>query len=151
MKIYDAKISYSLVREDPEPIKCDSADNVVEYMRGAFDEYPEQESFWVILLNTKNVPKGRHLITLGVANACMAMPREVFRAAILGSATAIVCVHNHPSGDPAPSQADMNTTRQLREAAKILGIILQDHVIIGNKIADPMAHGRYSFREAGLI
>ncbi len=150
MKVYDIKVSYSCVREDA-PEKCNAPQLVADYMRGAFDEYPEQESFWVIHLNRKNVPKGRQMITLGTATAALAHPREVFRGAIVAGATAIICVHNHPSGDPAPSAADIHLTRQLREAAKTVDIDLLDHIIIGSAVDDPMKRGFYSFREAGLL
>lgn len=150
MKIYNVEIRYSLVREDAAEV-VNNPFKIVEYMRGAFDERPEQESFWVILLNRKNFPKGRHMVTIGTATAALAHPREVFRAAIVGSAASIVCVHNHPSGDPSPSSADIQLTRQLREAATAIDIPLLDHVIIGDISCDPMKKGFYSFREAGLI
>jgi DNA repair protein RadC len=70
---------------------------------------------------------------------------------VLGGAAAIICVHNHPSGDPAPSAADLHVTRQLREAAKTLDIPLLDHVIIGDVPSDPAGRGHFSFREAGLL
>jgi DNA repair protein RadC len=77
--------------------------------------------------------------------------REVFRGAILAGAAAMVVSHNHPSGDPAPSSADIKITRQLCEAAKILDIQLLDHVIVGNKEADAQGQGWYSCRDAGLL
>jgi DNA repair protein RadC len=84
-------------------------------------------------------------------DSTLVAPREVFRGAILASASALVVAHNHPSGDPAPSQADIRVTRVLREAAKILEIELMDHVIVGDVKADPQKVGYYSFREAGLL
>jgi DNA repair protein RadC len=150
MKIYDIKLNYSLVNEGPE-VMINRADLVKDYMKNAFNEYPEQESFWVILLNRKNFSKGRHMVTLGTVSSCLAHPREVFRPAILGGAAAIICVHNHPSGDPLPSNADIQLTRQLREASKAIDIPLLDHVIVGELNADPLAKGYYSFREAGLV
>jgi DNA repair protein RadC len=63
----------------------------------------------------------------------------------------LIVAHNHPSGDPGPSQADIHVTRTLREAAKILQIDLLDHVIVGDVKSDPQARGYYSFREAGLL
>jgi DNA repair protein RadC len=78
-------------------------------------------------------------------------PREVFKEAIRLSASAILVAHNHPSGDPAPSRADIQVTRQLREAAKVIGIDLLDHIILGQKSKDPRGIGLYSFNEAGLI
>jgi len=137
-----------LKRENP---MVNKPELVAEYMSDAIDASPEVESFWVILLNRKNRALGRHLVTKGTATSALAHPREVFRAAIMASATAIICVHNHPSGDPCPSAADVQITRQLREAAKAVGIDLLDHVIIGEAQADPMGRGYYSFREAGLI
>jgi len=75
----------------------------------------------------------------------------VFRSAVQHGATAIACVHNHPSGDPAPSAADVQVTRQLREAAKALDIELLDHVVVGNASADPTGLGYFSFRSAGIL
>ena len=90
-------------------------------------------------------------ITSGTATSSLAHPREVFRCAIREGATAVVCVHNHPSGDPGPSAADVQVTRQLREAAKAVDIELLDHVIIGRAGADPTGLGHYSFRAAGVL
>ena len=70
---------------------------------------------------------------------------------VVEGATAVACVHNHPSGDPAPSAADVQVTRQLREAAKAIDIELLDHVIIGRTGADPTGLGYFSFRSAGVL
>jgi len=150
MRIYEAKLSYHLVQEGAAET-VSNATRVVEYMRGGFDELPLAEAFYVIVLNRKNKPMGRHRVTVGTATAALAHPREVFRIAVMASATGIICVHNHPSGDPAPSAADVQVTRLLREASQTLEIPLLDHVIIGNVIDDPLARGYYSFREAGLL
>ncbi len=109
------------------------------------------EKFWVLCLNRKNRLIRQVEITSGTATSSLAHPREVFREAIHHGATAVVCVHNHPSGDPAPSAADVQVTRQLREAAKTVDIDLQDHVIVGQTAADPRGTGYYSFREAGVL
>jgi DNA repair protein RadC len=109
------------------------------------------EKFWVLCLNRRNRLRKRVEVTSGTATAALAHPREVFRSAIRESAAAIVCAHNHPSGDPAPSAADIQLTRQLREAAAAVDIPLLDHVIIGRRGADPLGRGYYSFREAGLL
>lgn len=111
----------------------------------------EVEKFWVLCLNRKNRLIKRVEITSGTATAALAHPREVFRTAIRESATAVVCVHNHPSGDPAPSAADIQVTRQLRDAARAVDIELLDHVIVGRSGADPLGRGWFSFREAGLL
>lgn len=109
------------------------------------------EKFWVLCLNRRNRLRKRVEISSGTATAALAHPREVFRSAIRESASAVVCVHNHPSGDPSPSAADIQLTRQLREAAVAVDIPLLDHVIIGRRGADPLGRGYYSFREAGLL
>jgi DNA repair protein RadC len=109
------------------------------------------EKFWVLCLNRKNRLLKRVEITSGTATSSLAHPREVFREAIRHGATAIACVHNHPSGDPAPSAADVQVTRQLRDAARAVDIDLMDHVIVGQASADPRGLGYYSFREAGVL
>jgi DNA repair protein RadC len=111
----------------------------------------EVEKFWVVCLNRKNRLIKRVEITSGTASNSLVHPREVFRDAIKEGALAIVCVHNHPSGDPTPSAADIQVTRQLREAAKTVSIDLVDHVIIGQRQCDPAGVGHYSFRAAGLL
>ena len=122
------------------------AAHLAPYVRGL-----EVEKFWVLCLNRKNRLKKLVEVTSGTATAALAHPREVFRSAVQHGATAIVCVHNHPSGDPAPSDADLQITRQLREAAKTVDIDLLDHVIVGESASDPQGRGYYSFREAGLL
>jgi DNA repair protein RadC len=109
------------------------------------------EKFWVLCLNRKNRLLKRVEVTSGTASSSLVHPREVFREAIREGALAVICVHNHPSGDPAPSSPDINVTRQLRDAAKTVGIDLLDHVIIGQSSRDPAGLGYYSFRVAGLV
>ena len=109
------------------------------------------EKFWVLCLNRRNRLRKRVEVTSGTATAALAHPREVFRSAIREAAAAVVCAHNHPSGDPSPSAADIQLTRQLREAAAAVDIPLLDHVILGRRGADPLGRGYYSFREAGLL
>ena len=111
----------------------------------------EVEKFWVLCLNRKNRLKKLVEVTSGTATGSLVHPREAFRAAIQHGATAVVCAHNHPSGDPAPSSADIQVTRRLREAAVAIDIELIDHVVVGEKTADPANRGFYSFREAGLL
>lgn len=112
---------------------------------------PEKECFVVIALNRRNRIRAYNLVSLGGMTSTVSHPREVFRAAIVMGACAIICLHNHPGGDPAPSSADVLMTRQLREAAKIVSIELLDHIIIGDAKEDPNGRGFYSFREAGLL
>ena len=111
----------------------------------------EIEKFWVLCLSRKNRLKKLVELTSGTATAALAHPREVFRSAIQHGAVAIACVHNHPSGDPAPSSADLQLTRLLREASRTMEIDLLDHVVLGEAAADPAGLGYYSFRNAGLL
>jgi DNA repair protein RadC len=150
MRVFECKLSYSLVSLGEE-VQLDRPDKVADYLRSAFDENPLQEAFYCVYLDRKNHPLGRHLITLGTVNATLVSCREVFRGAIVAGCSAMVVAHNHPSGDPAPSTGDLNVTRRLRDAAKMLEIELLDHVIVGEAHADPLGRGVYSFREAGLI
>lgn len=126
------------------------ADLVARYLE-AFACGLEVEKFWVLCLNRKNRLIKRVEITSGTATAALAHPREVFRVAIRESASAVICAHNHPSGDPAPSAPDLQVTRQLREAAKAVDIELLDHVIVGRTSTDPQGRGYFSFREAGML
>lgn len=114
-----------------------------------------QEGFHVLCLTAKNRLIDRHLVSLGLVDASLVHPREVFRAAIRDSATAVVLAHNHPSGDPTPSTEDLRITRQLIEAGRIVDIKVLDHVIIGRPIEAAGDHpgqpGYLSLRENGLV
>ena len=149
MKIYEAKISYNLLRMGEE-CALDSPEAVVKYMDGAFDEDPTVEWLYVIALNCKNYPLGRNLVTRGISTASLFHPREVLRPVILANAPALILVHNHPSGDPAPSTADMHVTKEMKNAAEVMKIDFLDHVIIGDKQDDPKNKGYYSFTEEYL-
>lgn len=109
------------------------------------------ERFWVLCLNRRNRLIKLVQVTSGTATATLAHPREVYREALRYAAAAVVCVHNHPSGDPAPSSPDMHVTRVLREAAKAIDVSLLDHVICGSRDCDPLGLGYFSFREAGML
>ena len=94
-------------------------------------EYPE-ENLWLITLDTKNNITGIFTVSTGSLNASIVHPREVFKRAVLQNAASIIICHNHPSGDVTPSREDINITKRLYEAGKILGIELLDHIIIGD-------------------
>ena len=85
-----------------------------------------------LLLNTRNEVMGIEEIYIGNVNSSVVRPAEVFRPAIRGNATSILAVHNHPSGDPTPSGADVSITRDLVEAGNLLGLDLLDHLVIGS-------------------
>jgi DNA repair protein RadC len=107
-----------------------------------------QEAFHVLALNAKNCLINRYMVSMGIADASLVHPREVFRQAILESAVAVVLTHNHPSGDPTPSAEDVRITRQLIEVGKVVDIKVQDHVIIVR--ATDSGKGFLSMRESGL-
>lgn len=109
----------------------------------------DREVVKAALLDTKLRLIRMENIALGSLNECVAHPREIFRPAIVHSAYAVILLHNHPSGDPAPSQADHRLTRQLREAAGLLQIQLLDHIIIGTPVGGMSPY--FSFREAGCL
>jgi len=91
-----------------------------------------QEVFGILILNATHKIVAVHEISRGTLNASMVHPREVFKPAVLHNAAAIVCFHNHPSGEPKPSKEDIETTNRLVEAGKIMGIEVLDHIIVGD-------------------
>lgn len=128
--------------------KLDSPDRIVALL-GPELQMLRIESLRVVLLDTRYQLIRVEQVSSGSVNESIAHPREVFRPAMLASAYAVIVVHNHPSGDPAPSQADHSLTRRLAEAAELLQIKLLDHIIVGAP-----AEGRepyFSFKEAGVL
>ncbi|CUH97443.1 UPF0758 protein [Propionispora sp. 2/2-37] len=106
--------------------------------------YETREHFVVVLLSTKHHVIATPIISVGTLNASLVHPREVFREAISHSAASIILVHNHPSGDPAPSQEDIRLTQKMVDAGRLLDISVLDHVIIGDS--------KYvSLKEKGII
>ena len=104
----------------------------------------DREHFQVILLNTKNHVIRLETVSIGTLNSTSVHPREIFKLAVKYSAAAIILVHNHPSGDPAPSKDDLEVTKRLVEVGKVLGIDVLDHIVIGD--------GKFvSFKEKGLF
>jgi len=107
-----------------------------------------QETFMVLSLNTRNRLLDKRMIGMGIVDACLVHPREVFRRAVTESASAVILVHNHPSGDTCPSAEDVRITRQMIQAGQVLGIKVLDHVIIGRE--SDSGRGFASMREQGL-
>jgi DNA repair protein RadC len=103
-----------------------------------------QEHFVVLFLNVKNQIIHKQTIFIGSLNASIVHPREIFREAVKRSAASLVCAHNHPSGNPAPSPEDIEVTKRIQEAGYIIGIELLDHVIIGD-------HQFISLKEKGYM
>jgi DNA repair protein RadC len=126
------------LRDCPVPsdmLMCDTPDQAAAYWRLHIETHsyfnPECECFAVLFLNTRKRVKGHQLVTHGTMDTLLVHPREVFRTAIVTSAAAIVLAHNHPSGDPPPSEADIKVTRDLIRAGQLLKIEVLDHVVMG--------------------
>ncbi|HZH59787.1 MAG TPA: DNA repair protein RadC [Metabacillus sp.] len=106
----------------------DGANYVMEEMR-----FLSQEHFVCLYLNTKNQVLHKQTVFIGSLNASIVHPREVYKEALKRSAASLICIHNHPSGDPSPSREDIEVTKRLSESGKVLGIELLDHLIIGEQ------------------
>lgn len=130
-----SRLSESVVIRSPR----DAAELLTEQLR-----YLQKEHFVCLFLNTKNVVIAQETLSIGSLNASIVHPREVFRAAIKYSSASIVCAHNHPSGDPAPSPEDIAITKRLVESGQIVGIDVLDHIVVGD--------GRFvSLKEQGFM
>lgn len=140
------KIKVSQLREeyrnyDTRP-NMSSPEEVYKLLKPMFPT--DRKVFFELSLNTKNGVSAVRTISIGSLNANIVHPREVYKAALYDGAAHIIVAHNHPSGDPTPSREDIEITKKLSEAGKIMGISLLDHVIIGE--------GRhFSMKEAGHI
>lgn len=119
---------YNLSKNDGNPIK--SAKDVYEYASQKL-LMQDREQFMVLHLNSKNKIIKDEIISLGILNSSIIHPREIFKSAIKESANAIILVHNHPSGDPTPSDEDKRVTEKIIAAGEMLDIKVMDHVIIG--------------------
>jgi len=140
-----------LICENTFPLPVlDQPELVREYMALRVAKL-EVEKFWVLCLDRKNRLIECVEVTSGTASQCLIHPREVFRPAIVAGASAVICVHNHPSGDPTPSAADIKATRQLKDAGAVLGIDFLDHVICGEKSKSKTGKDYYSFSEFCLV
>ncbi len=123
-RIHSMQTDERYVIRSPE----DVSNYVMEDMR-----FLQQEHFDCLYLNTKNQVMHRKTVFIGSLNASIVHPREVFKEAFRRSAASIICLHNHPSGDPTPSREDIDVTKRLNEAGKVLGVELLDHIIIGDR------------------
>jgi DNA repair protein RadC len=143
------------VRECAFPAQMvDTPERAVEYWRQNitvadwFDE--SKEALVVLVLNSRRRIIGHNLVTLGNLDSCSVQPREVFRPAIVAAGSAIILLHNHPSGDPTPSEADIKVTRDLIRAGQLLKIEILDHVIVGRPASEQIKPYS-SLREMGFF
>jgi DNA repair protein RadC len=128
-----------LLRECPTPESlqlCDTPQKAADYwrMHVASNPYfnPECECFTVLLLNTRRRVKAHQIVSMGTHDTILVHPLTVFRLAVVTSAAALVLMHNHPSGESTPSEADIKVTRDLIRAGQLLKIEVLDHVVMGN-------------------
>jgi len=146
-----SEVKIQFVRECPGLI-CDRPEKSLEYWENSITSAPwfseEKEQMIVLILNAKLRTVAHSIVSIGSLSECMCHPRDVFRPAIAMNAYAIAIMHNHPSGDATPSQADMRVTKNLKEAAAMLQISLIDHIIVGSSHTETPF---FSFKEAGLI
>lgn len=131
-----------ITEEVREAVVITSADKVKEILNHL--EHAKQESFYVLNLDGANKVISARLCHVGTATSCQLHPRDIFKAAIAENAVGIIAVHNHPSGSLTPSLEDGNVTDRLKDAGKLLGIKLLDHIIVSRK-------GYYSFCEENRI
>lgn len=117
---------------------------LVEFVQGLGIQYKAEEEFHMLTLDTKNNVTGGFTVSKGTVNASIVHPREVFKRALLHNASSIALVHNHPSGNPKPSEEDKQITKRLAEVGALIGIKVIDHIVLGEE-------RYYSFRECGLI
>lgn len=131
------------VEEEKPRKKCSNPFDIYEMNKYLFKN-KKQEYFYCLYLNSKNELIERKLLFMGTVNKSVVHPREVFKYAYLSSASSIVCMHNHPSGDVSPSKDDIMFTKALVEVGRVQSIPVLDHIIVGND-------NYYSFSDNGLI
>ncbi|MTI95608.1 MAG: JAB domain-containing protein [Firmicutes bacterium] len=122
-----------LNQQEAEVVRVKSPNDVAAWVMEDM-RFLQHEQFRLLLLNTKNIIIGCEEVSRGSLNASIVHPREVFARAIKRSAAAVILIHNHPSGDPTPSQEDINVTRRLVEVGKLVGIDVLDHLVIGDGV-----------------
>ena len=141
-KLRKSPAEYKVValRDCPLPPQwetCETPSVAVGYWQKHVVEHPyfnpETECLVVLLLNTRKKIKGHCLVSTGTLETILVHAREVFRPALVAAASAIVLMHNHPSGDPSPSEADIKVTRDLIRAGQLLKVEVLDHVIVGHR------------------
>jgi DNA repair protein RadC len=138
------------VMEMRESDRAGTPADIAKFLSAIGIQEEEQERFLTILLDTKHRIRGFFTVTIGLIDRSQVHAREVFRNAILQGASRVILAHNHPSGDPTPSKQDLDCTKSLVSAGKIIGIEVLDHVIIG-QARQPLARDYLSFREEGLL
>lgn len=139
-----ARVAREQINEEP----LDSPETIHRFFAPQISHLA-QEQVIVAVLDTRLRHMGTSVISLGTVNESTAHPREILRPVITRAGYAFILIHNHPSGDPNPSRADETVTRRVAEAAHLMGVIFQDHIIIGKPALGRKPY--FSFRECGMI
>ncbi len=129
--MYDCELTKRKYR-GKKPREIRGPDDVVAFM-GVRLRREQREHFVVLLLNARHEVMAYETVSVGSLNASIVHPREVFKPAVIAAAATIVLCHNHPSGDPEPSEEDLTITKRLVEAGELLGISVLDHIIIASR------------------
>lgn len=142
MNIYKIKLIKEELNSSYEKnISCPT--DAVEIIRDFIADKNDRECFGVLLLNTKNVITGVNLVSIGSLNSSIVTPSNVIKPALLSNAAAIICFHNHPSGDPTASEDDIDVTNRLDQACELMGVDLLDHLIVGDGYYSLKTHGDF--------
>lgn len=137
------RIKQVVIEREERRFKIASPDDAADFIRTCIEE-DDREVFFVVCLNTKNEVIACHRAHVGSLNASVVHPREVFKSAILNNGASIIVAHQHPSGNPSPSQEDISVTKRLVKAGEYVGIDVLDHIIVGQ--------GTYlSLKEKGYV
>lgn len=141
----EVQLTYKNKQKPYERTKISNSEDIADYLRVLYkDEVEHVEYFYLIMLNRANQVLGWNMISKGGVAGTVADPKVIFQAALLSNASAIILAHNHPSGNPSPSQQDKNLTNKIYEAAKFFDIAVLDHVILTSETY-------YSFADEGEL
>jgi len=139
--------------EQSEPFQVSYPEDILKFWEETIENQewynPQKEQIINLLLNSKLQIKAWDLVSIGNLTEAILHPREVFRPAILAAARYILLIHNHPSGDPYPSNADISVTQRTMKAGELLQIPLKDHIIIGTPESNRKKY--HSLREQGIV
>lgn len=142
MKIREIQVSYKLTDKTIPDNKIDSSDSVAGLFKNLQDA--DREKFCVLHLSTGNQVLGFEVVSIGTLTESLISSREIFKSALLMNSKSLILVHNHPSGDPSPSECDKKITERIKQAAALFEIQILDHVIIGSET-------HYSFADSDIL
>lgn len=130
MIIYELQPIYKVVGTYDKSDTIKNENDIHDYIHDAFDKYLDQEQIWIICLNGTNAPICRKMLSLGTTNNAPVYIKEIFKIAFLTGAVSFILCHNHPSGNLEASNEDINITKKVIDASKLVGVPLIDHVIL---------------------